>query len=123
MLDNPLAISLEKQGIQDRLDAFLFQKTNPLDNSLSLDNALLNLELATIGCQRWLDVHKNDDYLSNPIEYDIFHSFETEIHCLEMLKSIYVYRMEYLHRQKTIQKCKQIRFAKFTVKSKNKEIK
>ncbi len=121
MLDNPLAISLEKQGIHDRLDAFLFQKTNPLDNSLSLDNALLNLELATNGCQRWLDVHKNDDYRSNPIAYDIFHSFETEIHCLEMLKSIYLYRMEYYRRQETMQNCKQIRFVNFSAKNKNME--
>jgi hypothetical protein len=121
MIENPLAISLKQQGIHNIIDACLFQKIKPLDNSQSLGNALNNLDLTTTGCRRWLDDHKNDDYLSNPNEYDIFHSFEIEIHCLEMLCYIYVYRMEYYSRRETIQKCKQIRFAKFTAK--NKEIK
>ncbi len=121
MLENPLSISFEKQGIHDILDAFILQKTKALDNSQALDNALNNLDLVATGCRQWLDDHKNDDYLSKPNEYDIFHSFEIEIHCLEMLCYIYVYRMEYYSRRETIQKCKQIRFAKFTAK--NKEIK
>ena len=123
MIENPLAISLKQQGIHNIIDACLFQKIKPLDNSQALDNALNNLDLVAKGCRQWLDDHKDDgeDIHIEPNEYDIFHSFEIEIHCLEMLSYIYVYRMEYLRLQETIPKCKQIRFAKFTAK--NKEIK
>ena len=120
MFENPLSISLEKQGIHDIFDAFVIKTIKPLDNSKSLDNAWTNLTLAIKGCQKWLEAHKNYDkgIHSDPIEFDIFQSFETEIHCLEMLSYIYVYRMEFLRRQETIKECKQIRSVKFTAISK-----
>ena len=124
MLENPLSISMEKQGIHDMFDACFFQTIKPLDNSTSLDYALRNLDFAIQGCQQWLADQKKEceDFLRmDQIEFDIYHSFEMEIHCLEMLKYIYVYRMQYLSRQEIVNECAKIRSVKFIPINKNKE--